>query len=195
MPVLSHVHQLFNAEQCQASIHTLRWKDRPLQCPRCQSHLIGRWGTYQYRSGSKRSWCQGCKRTFNDLAKISCTERRGHCRTGYSPPFCFASPVRHSALPESEGSISGPALAGAGGCAMPPCPLRCPRQLEGIVEADDLYPDFDTNRYILTGVRGRGALNCMASWISCLDIWPKILDTYMIQIDLKRPQLLLYFYV
>ena len=48
MPVLSHLHQLFNAEQCQAYIHTLRWKDRPLQCPRCQSHHIGRWGTYQY---------------------------------------------------------------------------------------------------------------------------------------------------
>ena len=41
MPVLSHLHQLFNAEQCQAYIHTLRWKDRPLQCPRCQSHHIG----------------------------------------------------------------------------------------------------------------------------------------------------------
>ena len=52
MSVLSHVHQLFNAEQCQAYIHTLRWKDRPLQCPRCQSHLIGRWGTYQYRPGA-----------------------------------------------------------------------------------------------------------------------------------------------
>jgi hypothetical protein len=37
MPVLSYVHQLFNADQCQAYIHTLRWKDRPLQCPRCQS--------------------------------------------------------------------------------------------------------------------------------------------------------------
>jgi hypothetical protein len=33
MPVLSYVHPLFNAEQCQAYIHThtLRWKDRPLQ--------------------------------------------------------------------------------------------------------------------------------------------------------------------
>jgi len=44
MPVLSHLHQLFNAEQCQTYIHTLRWKDRPLQCPRCQSHHIGQWG-------------------------------------------------------------------------------------------------------------------------------------------------------
>src|SRR5215831_3618561 len=56
-------------------------------------------------------------------------------------------------------------------------------------------PDFDTNRYILTGVRGRGSLNCMALWISCLDTWPKILDTYMAKIDLQCPQFLLYCYV
>ena len=43
MPVLSHVHHLFNAAQCQAYIQTLRWHDRPLQCPRCQSHHIGPW--------------------------------------------------------------------------------------------------------------------------------------------------------
>src|SRR5215510_12615124 len=67
MPVLSHLHQLFNAEQCQTYIHTLRWKDRPLQCPRCQSHHIGQWGMYQYRPGCKRYWCHSCKRTFNDL--------------------------------------------------------------------------------------------------------------------------------
>src|SRR5437667_2352985 len=67
MSVFSHLHQLFNAEQCQAYIHTLRWKDRPLQCPRCQSHHIGHWGSYQYRPGCKRYWCQSCKRTFNDL--------------------------------------------------------------------------------------------------------------------------------
>jgi transposase-like protein len=67
MPVLSHIHQLFNAEQCQVYIRILRWQDRPLQCPRCQSQTIGQWGTYQYRPGCKRYWCHSCKRTFNDL--------------------------------------------------------------------------------------------------------------------------------
>jgi Transposase zinc-ribbon domain len=43
MPVLSHLHHLFNVEQCHTYIHTLRWKDRPLQCPRCQSSHIGQW--------------------------------------------------------------------------------------------------------------------------------------------------------
>ena len=67
MPMLSYVHQLFNADQCQAYIHTLRWKDRPLQCPRCQSHNVGPWGAYHYQPGLKRYRCkeQACKRTFN----------------------------------------------------------------------------------------------------------------------------------
>src|SRR5262252_6302996 len=68
MPVLSYVHQIFNAEQCQAYIHTLRWKDRSLQCPRCQSHNVGPWGIYHAQPGLKRYRCKekGCKRTFND---------------------------------------------------------------------------------------------------------------------------------
>jgi len=67
MPILSHLHQLFSADTCQAYIHTLRWKDRPLQCPRCHSHDVDPWGNYYYRPGCKRYWCHGCKRTFNDL--------------------------------------------------------------------------------------------------------------------------------
>jgi transposase-like protein len=69
MPMLSYVHQLFSAEQCQAYIHTLRWKDRPLQCPRCHSHEVDPWSQYHYRPGCKRYRCTGCKRTFNDLTE------------------------------------------------------------------------------------------------------------------------------
>src|SRR5688500_6912697 len=139
MAVLSHVHQLFNAEQCQAYIHTLRWKDRPLQCPRCQSHHIGRWGMYQYRPGCKRYWCHRCKRTFNGLTDtllhqskrplvywilttfllcLACSSRRIarevgiHVRTSYR--WCWW--LRNAALS-----------------------YEMERQLEGTVEADDLY--------------------------------------------------------
>ena len=138
MPVLSHLHQLFNAEQCQAYIHTLRWKDRLLQCPRCQSHHVGRWGTYQYRPGCKRYWCHSCKRTFNDLTDtllhqskrplvswipttfllcLACSSRRiarevgVHISTSYR--WCWW--LRHAALSYEIG-----------------------RQLDGTVEADDL---------------------------------------------------------
>jgi transposase-like protein len=138
MPVFAHLHQLFNAEQCQASLHTLRWKDRPLQCPRCQSHTMGRWGTYQYRPGCKRYWCHNCKRTFNDLTKpllpqsqrplaywilatflwcLACSSRRMarevgvHIRTSYR--WCWW--LRNAALS-----------------------YEMHRQLEGTVEADAL---------------------------------------------------------
>ena len=60
MPILSHLHQLFSADTCHAYIHTLRWKDRPRHCPRCQSHDVGPWGTYHYRPGLKRYCCHGC---------------------------------------------------------------------------------------------------------------------------------------
>jgi hypothetical protein len=46
MPMLSYVHQLFNVDPCQADIHTLRWQERPLQCPRGHSFKVGPWGTY-----------------------------------------------------------------------------------------------------------------------------------------------------
>jgi hypothetical protein len=32
MSMVSHLHHLFDPEMCQSYIHTLRWKDRPLQC-------------------------------------------------------------------------------------------------------------------------------------------------------------------
>jgi transposase-like protein len=69
MLIVSHLYHLFNPETCQFYIHTLRWKDRPLQCPRCQSLNVGPWGTYHAQPGLKRYRCkeQGCQRTFNDL--------------------------------------------------------------------------------------------------------------------------------
>ena len=139
MSVLAYVHQLFNVDQCQAYIHTLRWKDRPLQCPRCQSQDVDPWGQYHYRPGCKRYWCHGCKRTFNDLTEtllhrskrplsywilatfllcLSCSSRRiarelgVHTRTSYR--WCWW--LRNTAVS-----------------------YETDRQLEGTVEADDLY--------------------------------------------------------
>jgi transposase-like protein len=139
MPVLSHLHQLFNVNTCHAYIHMLRWRDRPLHCPRCQSHDVGPWGMYHYRPGLQRYWCHGCRRTFNDLTRtllaqsrrslshwmlatfllcLSCSSRRiarelgVHVRTSYR--WCWW--LRNAAL--SYGMQ---------------------RRLEGTVEADELY--------------------------------------------------------
>ena len=138
MPVLSYVHQLFDVDQCQTYIHTLRWQDRPLQCPRCQSQDVDPWGQYHYRPGCKRYGCHGGKRTFNDLTNtvlqqskrslplwmlatfllcLACSSRRiarevgVHSRTSYR--WCWW--LRHAALS-----------------------YEMHRQLAGTVEADDL---------------------------------------------------------
>jgi transposase-like protein len=141
MSIVSHLLHLFDAETCQSYIHTLRWKDRPLQCPRCQSLNVGPWGTYHAQPGLKRYRCKenGCKRTFNDLTGtlldgskrslmhwilatfllcLSCSSRRiarelgVHVRTGYR--WCWW--LRNAVLSYEIG-----------------------RKLDGTVEADDLY--------------------------------------------------------
>jgi len=141
MSMVSHLHQLFDPETCQSYIHTLRWKDRPLQCPRCQSLNVGPWGAYHAQPGLKRYRCkaQGCQRTFNDLTGtlldgsqrsvmhwmlatfllcLACSSRRiarelgVHIRTSYR--WCWW--LRNAALS-----------------------YEMQRQLEGTVEADDLY--------------------------------------------------------
>jgi transposase-like protein len=141
MSIVSYLHHLFNPETCQSSIHTLRWCDRLLQCPRCQSHNVGPWGTYHHQPGLQRSRGkeQGCTRTFNDrtgtrldgskrsvmhgilatfLLCLSCSSRRIakalgiHVRTGYR--WCWW--LHHAALSYEIG-----------------------RKLDGTVEADDLY--------------------------------------------------------
>jgi len=138
---VSHLHQFFNAEMCQSYIHTLRWKDRPLRCPRCQSLNVGPWGSYHAQPGLKRYRCKarGCKRTFNDLTGtlldgskrsvmhwilatfllcLACSSRRiarelgVHIRTSYR--WCWW--LRNAALS-----------------------YEMQRQLDGTVEADDLY--------------------------------------------------------
>ena len=139
MPVFSYVYQLFSVAYCHAYIHTLRWKERPLHCSRCQSHNVGPWGKYHYRPGLKRYWCHGCRRTFNDLTGtlfdrskhslvhwilatfllcLSCSSRRiarelgVHIRTSYR--WCWW--LRNAALS-----------------------YEMQRQLAGTVEADELY--------------------------------------------------------
>jgi transposase-like protein len=139
MPVLTSLHQLFNADTCHAYIHTLRWKDLTFQCPRCDSTEVSPWGTYHYRPGLKRYWCTGCRRTFNDLTQtllshskrtlphwiftafllcLACSSHRiarelgVHIRTSYR--WCWW--LRNAALS-----------------------YEMDRQLEGTVEADELY--------------------------------------------------------
>jgi hypothetical protein len=44
MPGLSYLHQLFCADTCHAYLHTLRWQDRLLHCPRARATTSARGG-------------------------------------------------------------------------------------------------------------------------------------------------------
>src|SRR5947199_5599023 len=139
MSVLSHLHQLFNAEQCQAYIHTLRWKDRPLQCPRCQSHHIGRWGTYQYRPGCKRYWCHSCKRTFNDLTNTLLHQSKRPLSYWILATFLLCLACSSQRIARELGVHTRTSYRWCWWLRNAALSYEMQRQLEGTVEADDLY--------------------------------------------------------
>jgi transposase-like protein len=139
MSIISYLHEFINEEKCLFYIHNLRWKDRQLECPHCHSLNVGPWGNYHRRPGLKRYMCKDCERTFNDLTNtmlsgaklpmrflilvtfllcLSCSCRRicrelgVHVRTAYR--WCWW--LRNAALS-----------------------YEVHRQLEGTVEADEIY--------------------------------------------------------
>jgi hypothetical protein len=99
MPMRSHLHQLFKVEQCQAYIHTLRWKDRPLQCPRCQSHHIGRWAHTNIALDANATGAMAASAPSMTSLLPSCTRASGRWPTGYLPLFCCVWRARLGALP------------------------------------------------------------------------------------------------
>src|SRR2546422_1801877 len=139
MPMLSYIHQLFNAEQCQASIHTLRWKDRPLQCPRCQSHHVGRWGTYHYRPGCTRYWCHSCKRTFNDLTDTLLHQSNRSLVYWILATFLLCLSCSSGRIARELGVHGRTSYRWCWRLRNTAVSYETDRRLEGTVETDDLY--------------------------------------------------------
>jgi transposase len=139
MSVLSYVHQLFSAEPCQVYIHTLRWKDRPLQCPRCQSHNIGLWGTYHYRPGLHRYWCKGCRRTFNDLTHTLLAQTRRSLAHWILASFLLCLSCSSRRIARELGVHIRTSSRWCWWLRNAALSYEMQRQLEGTVEADELY--------------------------------------------------------
>jgi transposase-like protein len=135
MFIISYLHELINEEKCLSYIHQLRWRDRQLKCP--HSFNVGSWGNYHRRLGLKRYKCRNCKRTFNDLTNtmlsgtkpplhflvlatfllcLSCSSRRICREIGVHVRTAYRWWLRNAALS-----------------------YEVHRQLEGIVEADEIY--------------------------------------------------------
>jgi transposase-like protein len=139
MPVLSYVHELFNINQCQAYIHTLRWKDRPLQWPRCQSHDVDPWGTYHYRPGCKHYWCRGCKRTFNDLTHTLLHQSKRSLPYWILATFLLCLSCSSRRIARELGVHTRTSYRWCWGLRNTAISYETDRQVAGTVEADDLY--------------------------------------------------------
>src|ERR671925_2235514 len=139
MAMLSHVHQLFSAEHCQAYIHTHRWKDRPLQCPRCHSLDVDPWGQYHYRPGCKRYWCNGCQRTFNDLTSTLLHQSRRSCVYWILATFLLCLSCSSRRIARELGVQTRTSYRWCWWLRNAALSYEIGRQLAGTVEADDLY--------------------------------------------------------
>src|SRR5215510_160176 len=116
MSIVAHLHQLFNAETCQAYLQTLRWKDRPRQCPRCQSHNVGPWGTW-----AAHVWVEvlpevTLQRHLRALLKFSPVESR-FCSRKRRGKATFDAPINPCARSASSRSVAVGVLAILGICA------------------------------------------------------------------------------
>jgi transposase-like protein len=137
--VLSQLHQLFHADACPAYIQTLRWKDRPRQCPHCRSQEVGSWGTYHDRPGFKRYRCKDCWRTFNDLTKtlLSQSQRSLPCWIVATFLLCLSCSSRRIA--REVGVHVRTSDRWCWWLRNAAWSYEMQRQLEGTVEADELY--------------------------------------------------------
>src|SRR5499426_2237415 len=139
MLTLSRLPQLFSLEICQTYIHALRWKDRPLQCPRCQSQDIDPWGNYHYRPGCKRYWCNGCHRTFNDLTHTLLHQSRRSLPHWILATFLLCLSCSSRRVARELGVQSRTSYRWCWWLRNTAVSYEMDRQLEGTVEADDLY--------------------------------------------------------
>jgi transposase-like protein len=139
MPVRSYVHHLFNAEQCQAYIHMLRWKDRPLDCPWCQSQDVGPWGASHYRPGWRRYRCNSCRRTFNDLPQTLLSHSQCSLTHWILATFLLCLSCSSRRLARELGVHIRPSSRWCRGLRNAARSYERERQVAGTVEADDLY--------------------------------------------------------
>jgi transposase-like protein len=139
MPTLSHVYQLFSAETCHTYLHALRWKDRSFQCPHCHSPEVGPWGTYHYRPGFKRYRCKDCRRTFNDLTKTLLSQSKRSLPHWILATFLLCLSYSSRRIARELGVHVSTSYRWCWWLRNAALSYELDRQLEGCVEADELY--------------------------------------------------------
>ena len=139
MIIISYLHQFFNELKCQEYIHELRWKNRKLQCPHCKSHNIKPWGKYHRRQGIKRYRCKGCKVTFNDLTKTLFDGCKLPLQLMLLATYLMCLPCSCHRICKELGVHIKTAYRWCWWLRNVALSYEVSRQLEGIVEADEIY--------------------------------------------------------
>lgn len=139
MAIISYLHELFNEQKCNQYIHQLRWQGRQLQCPRCQSNNIKPWGNYHCFPGLKRYKCKGCNKTFNDKTSTVLSGCKMSMKIVILSSFllCLSSSSRR--ISRETGSHIRTAYHWCWYFRNAAISYEIHRQLEGIVEADEIY--------------------------------------------------------
>jgi transposase-like protein len=139
MAIISYLHELFNEQKCNEYIHQLRWQDRQLQCPRCQSNEVKHWGNYLCFPGLKRYKCKACNRTFNDKTNTALSGCKIPVKTVILSSFllCLSSSSRR--ISRETGSHIRTSYHWCWYFRNAAISYEISRQLEGIVEADEIY--------------------------------------------------------
>jgi transposase len=117
----------------------LRWKDRPLQCPRCHSHDLGPWGTYHYRPGLKRYRCHGCRRTFNDLTHTLLAQSKRSLAHWILATFLLCLSCSSRRIAREVGVHIRTSYRWCWWLRTAAWSYEMQRQVEGTVAADELY--------------------------------------------------------
>lgn len=139
MSILSHLHQLFNPKTCDKYIRALRWKDRPLECPHCQSEDVAPWGKYHYRPQFKRHRCKACQKTFYDLTKTIFSHSKLQLRRWILATFLLCLSCSSRRIARELGVHGRTSYRWCWWLRNAALSYEVNRQLEGTVEADEIY--------------------------------------------------------
>lgn len=139
MEIIQSIVHLLDEEACQRYLHSLRWKDRPLECPYCHSQEVAPWGKYHRKPGLRRYKCKAESRTFNDLTGTLLDGSRLSTATWIFLAFLLSLAVSSLRIATELGIAFSTAYRLGGWVRNLALHQEEGRKLSGTIEADEIY--------------------------------------------------------
>src|SRR4029453_4185444 len=111
----------------------------PSSVPSARARMSIRGGTTTIAPGVSATGATAASVPLMTSPTPCCTRASAHCHTGFSPPSCCACRVHRAVLRESWGCMAGPSYRWCWWLRNTAVSYETDRQVEGTVEADDLY--------------------------------------------------------